>query len=285
MRIAWALIITSALLLACCIAPAKEISGGKEVVIIGMGQDRSGERAPEWDSFRSPSPRFYIDASSPAKVNETIPPFPPTPDDKAGIATGAIHPFLFVSISTVTGTGDFSAWRSLGEVEEVGLKQTSSGRRGNLESDNRLLLTNEVRITPESNKSIIVISRDEVRFSGSAYREIENYKNNFDRIKNSFDAYSISKESMYLGRLSYIDSEEYTTLNRSLSYDQAAAYVGRSELQSRMGSGNGSCISEVYQGAFTLTRRISNSELMNQTKPAYNWMSWEDKPVYNWVSW
>lgn len=277
MKTSGVLAILLALFSICSIAYAADISGGKSVVVIGTGRDGSDGQAPELDlsGTRPTVGTFDPSELKSWKTNFTIPPIPS--DGQGNLSDGQVQQFLFVSISTVTGAGDFSAWRSLGDLAGVKLKQTSSGRGGNLESDNRVLLTNEGLITsPESNKSIVAISRDAVRFSGVTYRDNEYYKNDADRISNSFDVSGISKESLFVGQLDYTVYDDQTIFNRSISYDHETEYIGSSSFNSKIGSGNGSYISEDYLGAFSLTRRMYNNELFNETKLTENWMSWDD---------
>lgn len=257
----------------CSVAVPMDISGGKSVVVIGIGQNASGGSAPEFGFNQIPSvvnidPSRY---SSPGKTNFTQ---PRTPENQTDLrASKTISPFTFVSISTVNGTGDFSDWRSLGGFAGVKAKQISNGRKGSLNSDNRLLLSNEDTNTPLSNKSIAIVSRDVVEFSGLSYRDNENYNNDMDRIRNSFEVVKISKESTYFGKLSYfhspkddIESDIWSLYNKSTTYNIVAKYVGASSFNSKMGSGNDSDISEEYRGTFTLARSISNNEIKNQTR-------------------
>lgn len=262
----------------CCLACAKEISGGPHVVVIGIGQNSSGGPAPELDLVRTPS-GVYNDPSrysSPGKYNYTK----PTSDNQTQTDMGtsmAISPFLFASIGTVNGTGNFSVWRSLGELDGVMAKQKSNGENGALDSDNRLLLSNEVELRStlsRSNKSTVVISRDVVKFSGMSYRDTENFNSGSDRIANAFDVAGISKESNYFSKLSYSYSpEDYkefynqSLYNNSFIYNLGAVYNGTSSFNSKIGSGNRSEIFEEYRGTFALNRRLSNKETLdlNQT--------------------
>jgi hypothetical protein len=278
MKIIGVLAISLVVFSICCFTCAKEISGGPHVVVIGNGQNSSSGSAPELNPVTTPS-SVYNDPSrysSPGNVNYTIPTTDNQENQTILNTSTSISPFLFASISTVNGTGNFSFWRSLGEFYGVKSKQRSNGENGTLDSDNRLILANEVEIssTPRSNKSIIAVSRDVVKFSGMSYRDSENYNNDLDRIATAFDVTGISKESFYFGRLSYFHSPEdykefdnWTSYNKSFIYNLGVVYIGTSSFDSKIGSENGSEISEQYRGTFALNRRLSNKETfgLNQT--------------------
>jgi hypothetical protein len=290
------LAVAAVLVLSSVIATSLQVEGGKDIIIIGIGNNTSGEgRPPTFDiSYPGPSPTDPSQYRSPA-TNVTPPPVPPEPDTELNWSSRRkTAPILFEMNGEVEGIGRFSEWREISEMAGLDAKQTSSATYGEFFISRRLLLISDkldfnrteskkdgdLEVTVREQWPTYIASNDYVNFLGVGYRGRERYSNNGDLVQSKFESGDILKESIYVGGLdnalikAYVSNNgtiEDALYNKTTKYSIEAEYAGIFNLNMHMLSDNAvSVISEDYTGIMNIRMNMINRESFNESEPFYD---------------
>jgi len=254
------------------------ISGGSTIEVVGGGggSDGSGPiptintRPASW-----PSPRDPIQYEPPSI------PIIPNPSDSSNESEGsyfieASAPTIqFSMTSNVTGTSlggpasgaAFSQWSCLQDNDgSLRAKKTSSALHGSIDEARQIVFLADIQETStEYLNTALMLSRDQIRFSGSSYRDRVNYLNEGDLVRTSFESSNISKDSTYVSwfeNYSMDDSNETGHLRMSTLYnlDLKNAGVANLDLISRSENSSQEIVSsQQYIGDIAIRLDFKNS--------------------------
>lgn len=261
---------------------AKEITGGTDVRVIGIGQDTSGGTPPIFDtSYRYP--RGYIDPSkfrSPS--TSKIPPFPPEPSNDTLLGSTEENVLTFQMVSSANGTGSYTGWKSVNNLAGLASKQTTSTMKGDAQLWSALVFVNSKQISSSSSdREAVLVSRDVVQFNGKRFLGSEKFFNDGDSVSNYFNTNRTLRESIFFGSIDFRSSEnaeditenESRVYNKTSQYNLGAGYNGAFRFKSLFNNETtGSMIEEDYTGNMALTMKLNNQVNINLTWQEGDWI-------------
>ena len=268
------------------------ISSGSAINVVGGsgGSDGSGSiptinpRPASW-----PSPRDPIQYDPPNI------PIIPDPSDSSNESEGidfietSSPTIQFSMTSNVTGTSRggpargaaFSQWSCLQDNDgSLRAKKTSSALYGSIDEARQIVFLSDIQETStEYLNTALMLSRDQVRFSGSSYRERVNYLNEGDLVRPSFESSNISKDSTYISWFENYsmmdDSNETGHLRMSTLYNLDLKNAGITNLDLISRSENSSqeiVTSQQYIGDIAIRLNFKNTVNRTFNREKDDWL-------------
>jgi|GEM_PF-3029893 len=176
-----------------------------------------------------------------------------------GYVTTEVSSVVFTHTGLANGTGTYSEWRSMKDIEGAKVKQSSYTNGGELYEERE-----DIFVSDYSDAGSVreLYTRNYLSFQGGTYNERECYRPDEGLIYNTFRVGEIVKESRYLNLVTHILPDKYNpyvsleTKNSSAEYRINTRFLGHSILKTRFT--NNTEISEEYVGLFNIDRTISS---------------------------